>query len=513
MVGGRRPPIAQAGMPLLRTHGLSKQYPGVLALDRVDFDLRRGEVHVLFGENGAGKSTLISLLAGVSSPTEGSIELNGNVVRLRSVREARQKGISAVFQELSLVPTLSVAENLFLGEEPRRGRLLDRAAMARGAERVLAELQFDIDSRRTVARLSRAEQQMVEIAKGLRAQASVLILDEPTASLTDKETLRLFELVRRLRAQGVGIIYISHRMQEIDEIADRITVLRDGRKIDTVSANGMSHDRLIEMMTGRAVEQIYPHIQARPGETVLQVDRLSTASGVRQASITVRRGEIVGLAGLVGSGKSELLRAVYGLERITSGRVTFLGQDTTGASPARLLRRGFFYLPPDRKGEGLVLGFSSNDNIALPILQSRLRGRFGLLNNDERERATRDASARVELTPQNAGKAVGLLSGGNQQKVLFAKGLTEAAALYVFDEPTVGVDVGTRSALYRLLRDLCEQGAAVVLISSDLPEVLHLSHRAYVMCAGQIGGELQGKAITEAALLSLFFQRSPEAAA
>jgi ribose transport system ATP-binding protein len=267
------------------------------------------------------------------------------------------------------------------------------------------------------------------------------------------------------------------------------------------------------MMTGRAVEKIYPHIEARPGETVLQVTQLSTASGVRQASITVRRGEIVGLAGLVGSGKSELLRAVYGLERITGGRVTFLGQDTTGASPARLLRRGFFYLPPDRKGEGLVLGFSSSDNIALPILQSRLRGRFGLLNNDERGHATRDASARVELTPQNAGKAVGLLSGGNQQKVLFAKGLTETAALYVFDEPTVGVDVGTRSALYRLLKDLCEQGAAVVLISSDLPEVLHLSHRAYVMCAGQIGGELHGDAITEAALLSLFFQRSPKAAA
>ena len=288
-------------MTILRTRGLSKQYPGVLALDGVDFDLRRGEVHVLFGENGAGKSTLISLLAGASTPTAGSIELNGSVVRLRSVREARLQGISAVFQELSLVPTLSVAENLFLGEEPHRGLLLDRAAMIRGAERVLAELQFDIDCRRTVARLSRAEQQMVEIAKGMRTQASVLILDEPTASLTDKETLRLFELVRRLKAQDVGIIYISHRMQEIDEIADRITVLRDGRKIDTVSADGLSHDRLIEMMTGRAVEKIYPHIEARPGETVLQVTQLSTASGVRQASITVRRGEIVGLAGLVGS--------------------------------------------------------------------------------------------------------------------------------------------------------------------------------------------------------------------
>jgi ribose transport system ATP-binding protein len=500
-------------MPLLRTHALSKHYPGVRALDAVDFDLCQGEVHVLFGENGAGKSTLISLLAGVSEPTAGTIELDGRSVRLRSVRDAHEHGISAVFQEFSLVPTLSVAENLFLGDELRRGRLLDRAAMIRGAERVLADLQFDIDVHRTVDTLSRAEQQMVEIAKGLRAKASVLILDEPTASLTDKETRRLFELVRRLKAQGVGIVYISHRMQEIDEIADRITVLRDGRKIATVLAQGTSHDRLIEMMTGRAVEQIYPRIEARPGEVVLQVSRLSTAGGVRDASITVRRGEVVGLAGLVGSGKSELLRAVYGLDRITAGKVSFLGQDITGASPAQLLRRGFFYLPPDRKSEGLVLGFSSNDNIALPILGSRLRGRFGLLDSAERARATREAGARVELSSQNALKAVGLLSGGNQQKVLFAKGLTEGAALYVFDEPTVGVDVGTRGALYRLIKDLCEQGAGVVLISSDLPEVLHLSHRAYVMCVGRISGELQGDAITEAALLSLFFQRSPEAAA
>ncbi len=500
-------------MPLIRTHGLSKQYPGVLALDRVDFDLEPGEVHVLFGENGAGKSTLISLLAGVAQPSAGSIELNGVAVRLRSVRDARQHGISAVFQEFSLVPTLSVAENLFLGEEPRRGGFLDRAAMVRGAARALADLQFDIDPRGTVDRLTRAEQQMVEIAKGLRAQAAVLILDEPTASLTDKETQRLFELIARLKSRGVGVVYISHRMQEIDEIADRVTVLRDGRKIATVAAHGTSHDRLIEMMTGRAVEQIYPHIEARPGDTVLQLSRITTASGVRDASITVRRGEVVGLAGLVGSGKSELLRAVYGLDRITSGRATFLGQDITGVGPARLLRRGFFYLPPDRKSEGLVLGFSSNDNISLPILGSRLRGRFGLLNVGERKRVTREAGARVELSALNATKAVGLLSGGNQQKVLFAKGLTEGAALYVFDEPTVGVDVGTRGALYRLIKDLCEAGAGVVLISSDLPEVLHLAHRAYVMCAGRISGELQGAAITESALLSLFFQRTSETAA
>ena len=512
-MGALRAPPPLRNMPLLQTHGLSKQYPGVLALDAVDFDLLAGEVHVLFGENGAGKSTLISLLAGVSQPTAGSISLHGQPVRLRTVREARGHGISAVFQEFSLVPTLTVAENLYLGDELLRSRFLDRNAMVKGAERVLAELQFDIDARRTVAGLSRAEQQMVEIAKGLRTQAAVLILDEPTASLTDKETLRLFELVRRLKARGVGIVYISHRMQEIDEIADRVTVLRDGRKIGTVQAHGVSHDQLIEMMTGRAVEQVYPNIESRRGETVLQVSGLGTASGVRDATIVVHRGEVVGLAGLVGSGKSELMRAVYGLDRIIGGKVSFLGQDITGAKPAQLLRRGLFYLPPDRKSEGLVLGFSSNDNISLPILSSRLRGRFGLLDRAARGRATAAAAARVELAPQNAGRAVGLLSGGNQQKVLFAKGLTDRAALYVFDEPTVGVDVGTRGALYGLIKELCERGAGIVLISSDLPEVLHLSHRAYVMCAGRIAGELQGDAITESALLSLFFQRARESAA
>lgn len=500
-------------MLLIQTHKLSKRYPGVLALDAVDFDVQCGEVHVLFGENGAGKSTLISLLAGATQPTSGSIQLNGRPVRLHSVREARRMGISAVFQEFSLVPTLNVAENLFLGDELLRGPLLDRSAMLRGAERLLAELQFEIDVSRNVSGLSRAEQQMVEIAKGLRAEAALLILDEPTASLTDKETVRLFELVQRLKAKGVGIVYISHRMQEIDEIGDRVTILRDGHKIATVPALGTSHDQLIEMMTGRAVAKIYPHIKANPGEMVLQLNHLSTASGVRNASITVRRGEVVGLAGLVGSGKSEIMRAVYGLDRITGGEAKFMGQDITAASPARLLRRGFFYLSPDRKNEGLVLGFSSNDNIALPILGSRLRGRFGLLDHAEHRRATREATTRVDLAPQNAGKAVALLSGGNQQKVLFAKGLTESASLYVFDEPTVGVDVGTRSALYEVIRVLCEEGAGVVLISSDLPEVLHLSHRAYVMCAGRIAGELQGDAITESALLSLFFERNSKATA
>ena len=492
-------------MALLETSGLSKFYPGVRALDGVNFDLTAGEVHVLFGENGAGKSTLISLIAGANLPSSGTMRIDGQVVQPRSVREARAMGISAVFQEFSLIPTLSVTENLFLGDEPRLAGLLNKATMRRRARELLAELEFDLDPDLPVAWLSRAQQQMVEIAKGLRGKLSVLILDEPTASLTDKETRRLFLLIEKLKRDGVGIVYISHRMQEITEVADRVTVLRDGRKIATVDAKTTSHTALIGMMTGRAVEQIYPKITARAAQVILEAVDVSTFGGVRNASIQVRSGEVLGVAGLVGSGKSELFRAMYGLDRVTSGRVCFDGSDRTGATTQKLLRDGFFYLPPDRKSEGLILDFASNANISLPILGTRLRGPFGLVRSKERERITQAAGERVELALRNAPKSVGLLSGGNQQKVLFAKGLTDNAKLYVFDEPTVGVDVGTRSALYRLIQSLCENGAAVVLISSDLPEILHLAHRAYVMCAGRVAGELHGEQITEEALLGLFF--------
>ena len=497
--------MSAATAPLLHTVALSKRYPGVLALDGVDFELLAGEVHVLFGENGAGKSTLISLLAGAHAPTGGEIRLRGEAVKFSNVHDARRLGISAVFQEFSLIPTLSVAQNLSLGDEPCKGGLLDRRAVHERARTMLADLGFELDPKAPVSGLTRAQQQMVEIAKGLRGDVAVLILDEPTASLTDKETKRLFELVARLKARGVGIVYISHRIQEIAQIADRITVLRDGRKIATVDAATTSADRLIELMSGRKIEQIYPHIANRPGAIVLQVDGLSSPNGVRNASLVVRRGEVVGLAGLVGCGKSELFRAIYGLDSVSEGKVTFNGQLRTNATVRKLLDEGLVYLPPDRKAEGLVLGFTSHANITLPLVSGPLRGHGGWLRKRLARKLATDAAARVELAPRNLDRPVALLSGGNQQKVLFGKGMTREAALYVFDEPTVGVDVGTRSALYKVIQSLCEGGAAVVVISSDLPEVLHLSHRVYVMCRGEIAGELQGDDINESRVLNLFF--------
>jgi ribose transport system ATP-binding protein len=500
-------PETSQDVPLLETQGLTKRFPGVVALDGVDFSLRRGEIHVLFGENGAGKSTLISILAGAQLPTTGEVRFEGRPVTLDSVRTARRLGVSAVFQEFSLVPTLTVAQNLFLGDEPTRGALVDRPAMRTAARRLLDELEFPVDPDAIVGFLSRAEQQMVEIAKAFRGSVSVLILDEPTASLTEKEAENLFALLAMLKARGVGIIYISHRMQEIRRIGDRITVLRDGRRVGTVDAHATDEDRLIEMMAGRPVTEIYPKIARTPGEPLLEVRGLSTRGGeVLDASLRVSRGEVVGIAGLVGSGKSELLRAVFGLSRVVAGEVRFKGRDVVGARPRDMLEAGMFYLPPDRREEGLVMPLSSRANMTLPALRQYPQRRvLGWQSQRARHELSARTSRRVELANRNLDRPVVQLSGGNQQKVLFAKGLVHDVDLFVYDEPTVGVDVGTRSALYALIKELCEAGSGVVVISSDLPEILHLCHRAYVMRRGRLVAELEGSGITEANVLQHFF--------
>jgi ribose transport system ATP-binding protein len=496
----------EGGLPLLRLEGISKQFPGVRALDRVNFDLAAGEVHVLFGENGAGKSTLISLVAGAITPTEGRILFKGRPVALASVHQARALGISAVFQEFSLVPQMTVEENLFLGAETANGPILDKRAMHRRATETLERLGFPLRPTMRVAYLGRAQQQMVEIAKAFRSELSVLILDEPTASLTERETERLFALIEQAKAQGVGIIYITHRIAEIKRIGDRITVLRDGRYIATLPAKQASETKLVELMTGRVISEIFPTVRYRPGEIVLETVGLST-NAVRNASITVRAGEIVGLAGLVGSGKSELARACFGLEPIKEGRVRFLGEDVTGGNPRAMLDRGFFYLPPDRRAEGLVVLRGARENIALPALHTApfSRGWF-VRRRAEREKTHRLAS-QLNLQPLNLERPIEHFSGGNQQKVLLAKALSRDVRLFVFDEPTVGVDVGTRVAIYGFIRDLCEAGAAVLLISSDLPEILHLTCRTYVMYRGTLRAELAGSAITQDRVLSHFFER------
>ena len=500
---------------LLELSGISKYFPGVVALDGVDFDLRRGEVHVLFGENGAGKSTLINVIAGTYAPDAGDFKFQGENVGYLTPHTARVIGISPVFQEFSLVPDLTVEQNLFLGRELTKGGFLDRSAMHRRAIKIIGDLGFDLDPDRKVRELSRAHQQMVEIAKAFLTDVRLLILDEPTASLTESEAAKLFDLVAKLKASGVGIIYVSHRMREIKQIADRITVLRDGRKITTVQADDVSESELVELMTGRRIGVLFPRIDQRPGKKLLEIENLTLANhSVNNVSFYARAGEITGIAGLVGCGKSELIRAVYGLEVISSGTIHVNGEAVTRPSPAALLTRGLCYFPSDRVAEGLALARPVRENASMAAIYEPTYSRWRVLQRGSERRAIQIIVDKLKLRPPHIERAVANLSGGNRQKVLLARGLTRDVTVFLFDEPTVGIDVGAKIEVYELMRMLLATGVAIVLVSSELPEVLNLSHRLYVMHRSRMVAELKGADINEPEVLSHFFrEQSPDVAA
>jgi ribose transport system ATP-binding protein len=499
--------ITASETPLLKLENISKRFPGVSALYKVDFDLREGEVHVLFGENGAGKSTLINIVAGALRPTTGRILFRGKEMHFPNVHSARKIGVHAVFQEFSLIPQLTVTQNLFLGVEKGRYGFLDKKKMHQQAQEILDRLGFELDPRKKIIYLTRAEQQMVEIAKVFGSDLSVLILDEPTASLTEKETERLFALIEQARNDNVGIIYITHRMGEIRRISDRITILRDGNYIATVKTDRVTDNELVELMTGRVIDQIFPTIHYNPKETILSVHNMTTVdNSVKNVSLEFKRGEIIGMAGLVGSGKSKVMRACFGIEEIKSGEIIFEDKKFTNVTPAKMLDIGMFYIPPDRRSEGLVMMRNVRENItlaALPLFKLSLYSMF-LKRKNERVLAL-DLSQRLNLQPLKIERSVDLFSGGNQQKALLARVLTRKTKLFIFDEPTVGVDVGTRAAIYEFIGDLCRQGAAIVLISSDLPEILHLTNRTYVFYRGDLRAELKGEEITEQNVLFHFF--------
>lgn len=522
-------PSTPEAVPLLQVVDITKRYPGTLALDNVSFDVRPGEVHVLFGENGAGKSTLIQTIAGVHRPTAGKIILNGREVVLESVRHARQLGISAVFQEFSVVPHMTVEENIFLGDEITTTGLLDKRALHRLAQETLDRLGFHLRPDQHAMYLSRAEQQMIEIAKAFRTRPSIIILDEPTASLTERETERLFELVDALKAEGIGIIYITHRMSEILRIGDRITVLRDGRFIRTLPVAGTTQERLVELMTGRVVDQIFPDIRHAPGEELLRLEGVTAREGAEtlfeQVSLRLHAGEVVGIAGLVGSGKSEIGRACFGIGSITAGRMILRGQtvrdEATGRiSPRVMLDRGLCYVPSDRRSEGLAMMLTVRENMALSALELPRFSSRNLLNRSSERREIAEIARKLDLSPMNIERSVEHFSGGNQQKVLIGKALVRIdetrsgqgndMRIFIFDEPTVGVDVGARMLIYRAIRDLCEQGAGVILISSDLPEILNLAHRTYVMHRARLQAELTAAETTEQNVLSYFFDPETE---
>jgi ribose transport system ATP-binding protein len=494
--------------PILVLRDITKRFQGVTALRQVDFDLRAGEVHVLFGENGAGKSTLINIIAGTFAPDEGVYRLSGEDMRQLTPHRARLARISAVFQEFSLAPNLTVLENIFLGREIRRGGLLDHAAMRRRAGGLIQDLGFDLDPDRAVGTLSRAHQQMVEIAKALLAEPRILILDEPTASLTEREAARLFDLVAALKGRGVGIIYVSHRMREIKALADRITVLRDGQLVRSLNASGVSEADLVELMTGRKIDGLFPSISHKPSRVAVDVRGLSAAGGlVREVDFVARAGEITGIAGLVGCGKSELVRAIYGLEPIEGGEIRIGDVPQETLSPRRSLQQGIIYFPANRATEGLALPRPVRENVSMTSLDIGRIARRGLLDMRCERSLVQEAIERMRLRPPGLERPAGKLSGGNRQKVMLARGLMRDLSIFLFDEPTVGIDVGAKREVYDFMGQLLDQGAAVILVSSELPEVLALSSRLYVMHQGRVVRELQGEEKTEQNVLSAFFSQ------
>jgi len=488
--------------PLLTMRAVTKRFPGVVALDGVDLDVRAGCVHALVGENGAGKSTLLKIVAGAYRPDAGTLALDGAPVAFGQPRDALHAGITVIYQELSLVPQLSAEANVFLGMEPARHGILDRGAAAARARQALGSLGAEFDPESPASELSIAEQQLVELARALARETKLIALDEPTAALSHLETERLFEQIRRLCASGIAVVFVSHRLEEIRRIAEDVTVLRDGRRAFAGRVATVDDAGLIRHMVGRDVA--YARLAAAApaaGEPLLVVSGLARGRSLAGASLAARRGEIVGLSGLVGAGRTEVARCIAGVDRPDGGNMTLGGHPYAPGSPRDAIARGVVYLPEDRKTQGLVLGMSVRENATLPTL--RRFARWGVVRaRDEREAAARQTAA-VELRPPDIEREAGTLSGGNQQKVVLAKWLLADADLLIFDEPTRGVDVATKAELHRLIRNLADGGKAVIVISSELPEILALADRIVVMREGRVAGELPGAAATAETVLAL----------
>ncbi|GAA2611250.1 sugar ABC transporter ATP-binding protein [Actinomadura fulvescens] len=485
---------------ILRVHGLRKAFPGVVALDGVDFDLRPGEVHVLLGENGAGKSTLIKTLSGAYRPDAGRIVVDGEETAIRSAQDAQDLGIATIYQEFNLVPELTVAENLFLGRPPRRFGLVDRRAMDEHARALLDRVGVDADPRRRMGDLGIARAQMVEIAKALGQEARVLIMDEPTAVLTTSEVDKLFAIVRRLRERGVAIVFITHHLEEIPRIGDRVTVLRDGRSVARVPAD-TPRDELVRLMVGRSIEQQYPREPTDAGEPLLQVRGLSRAGAFADVSFEVRAGEVVGLAGLVGAGRTEVARAIFGADRYDGGEVLVDGKRLRGGDVHAAMEAGIGLVPEDRKGQGLVLGADVRENLGLVTLGRASRG--GFVDRGGQARAAGEIAGRLNVRMSGLGQEARTLSGGNQQKIVIGKWLLADAKVLILDEPTRGIDVGAKVEIYQLINRLTASGHAVLMISSDLPEVLGMSDRVLVMARGRLAGELAAGEATQDAVMAL----------
>lgn len=474
--------------PLLQAEAIDKTFPGVHALDHVDFDVYPGEVHVLLGENGAGKSTFMKIVSGALMKDGGRILLSGKEVEITNSTRARQLGIGMVYQELSLLPVLTVAENIFLGHWPRRKPLaaIGWKEMYAQTQTLLDSLGVDLDPHAPVDRLGMGERQLTEIAKALSLNAQLLLLDEPTSSLTEEERGHLFELIRRLQEKGVGIIYVTHRLVEVPQVGGRVTVLRDGKNIGTLQVSQANEETLIRMMVGRELKEQYPKKQLERGEPVLRIENLSVKNRLHNVSLDLHHGEILGMFGLVGAGRTDLARAIFGLHKIDSGAIYLGGSRVNISSPGDAIRYGLGYLTEDRKA-GLVPRLPIPANVTLASL--RRISRFGIVDHASEEKEARRLVDELHIHAPHLRQMVEFLSGGNQQKVALAKWLCSQSKILLFDEPTRGIDVGAKAEVFRLMNDLAKQGVGILMISSELPEVLAMADRILVMSHGMIAAE------------------------
>jgi ribose transport system ATP-binding protein len=484
-------PSNQTGQPLLTVRGVTKSFPGVRALKGVDLTVWPGEVHALVGENGAGKSTLMKILAGAQRPDGGEISLDGKPVHFHTPHQARAAGIGIIYQELTIAPNLTVAGNVFLGSEERKfGFLTDTPAMIQHTQQVLDRLGARFKADQRAVHLSIAEQQQVEIARALFYKSRVLVMDEPTTALSDRETDRLFDIVRQLRSEGMAIIYISHRMAEIYELGDRLSVFRDGEYIGELTRPEFSADRIIEMMVGRKLEDLYPAKAHEPGDVVLRVRNMSDKELVKNASLELRAGEVLGLAGLVGAGRTELARLIFGADPKVSGEVYLNGKLVDIKHPIDAVQQGIGYVPEDRKLAGVFLQMSCRDNIAMNIFPRSAKA--GVIDfKDINERSKVQARA-LRLRAASLWVRAGGLSGGNQQKLLLARWLEINPKVLILDEPTRGVDIGAKAEIYAVIQQLASKGMAVLFISSELPEIIGVCERVLVMREGVVTGEVGG---------------------
>jgi len=472
----------------LSMKGIGKSFPGVRALSDVDLEVTTGEVHAIVGENGAGKSTLMKILAGVYQPDAGSIKINGVTVSLQNPLEAKRQGIRMVYQELNLVPDLSVAENIALGQIPKKRGFVDRALMLADAKRVLLELQAKISPSTMVGDLTVSQQQLVEIAKAYASEPKIIVLDEPTSSLSEYETQALFKVIRRMSAAGISVIYISHRLREVLDIADVVTVIRDGERIDTRLIEGVTVDDMISLMVGRELAEVFPKRTVPIGKIVLEAKNVTVPGSCEDVSFTVRAGEIVGLAGLVGAGRTEVAQAIFGLRSYSRGTILVNGAITRISSPRKGIKAGIAYVPEDRKNDGIIPSQSIRNNISLAVLPSLQRAGF-IRGQKEKDLAQAKANE-LGVSPPIIDRLVNTLSGGNQQKVVLAKWLAAKPDVLILDEPTRGVDVGAKADIHTIIGELAAQGVGILMISSELPEILAASDRIYVLHEGRITEEI-----------------------